>query len=181
MTGGYIGVDVFFVISGFLITSQLVRELRATGKLSFRGFYARRIRPILPAATLTTIVTVLVSGLVLSPLAACREFGDARAAAVFVANLHFTARDADYFNATLPPSPMQHYWSLSVEEQFYFVWPLILVVSSLVWLRVRGRSADPTRARDAAAVSPPARRPRLRVVVTVLAALALVSFADSVI
>jgi peptidoglycan/LPS O-acetylase OafA/YrhL len=182
VSGGYIGVDVFFVISGFLITSQLVRELRTTGRLSFRGFYARRIRRILPAATLTTVVTVLVSGLVLSPLAARREFGDARAAAVFVANIHFAARDADYFNATLPPSPMQHYWSLSVEEQFYFVWPLLLVLSSLVWLRVRRRSANRSGPREAPPASlSPARRPRLRAVVAVLGAVALFSFADSVI
>jgi peptidoglycan/LPS O-acetylase OafA/YrhL len=181
VSGGYVGVDVFFVISGFLITSQLVRELRATGKVSFRGFYARRIRRILPAATLTTIVTVLVSGLVLSPLAAQREFGDARAAAVFVANMHFAARDADYFNATLPPSPMQHYWSLSVEEQFYFVWPLLLVASSLVWFGAHRRSAGRAGAHEASAAPSPGTRPRLRVVVAVLGALALLSFADSVI
>jgi len=181
VSGGYVGVDVFFVISGFLITSQLVRELRGTGKLSFRGFYARRIRRILPAATLTTIVTVIVSGLVLSPLPARREFADARAAAVFVANIHFAARDADYFNATLPPSPMQHYWSLSVEEQFYFVWPLLLVASSLVWLRVRHRAAGGAGARDVPPASSPGKRPRLRVVVAVLGTLALLSFADSVI
>src|SRR5947209_13701444 len=70
VTGGYVGVDVFFVISGFLITRQLVRELLATGKISFRGFYARRARRILPAAALATIVTVIAAGLVLSPLSA---------------------------------------------------------------------------------------------------------------
>jgi peptidoglycan/LPS O-acetylase OafA/YrhL len=180
VSGGYVGVDVFFVISGFLITSQLVRELRATGKLSFRGFYARRIRRILPAATLTTIVTVLVAGLVLSPLPAQRTFGDARAAAVFVANFHFAARDADYFNASLTPSPMQHYWSLSVEEQFYFVWPLLLAGSSLVWLGLRRRSVNRADARARVAASS-AKRPRLGVVVAVLGALAMLSFADSVI
>jgi len=181
VSGGYVGVDVFFVISGFLITSQLVRELRTTGKLSFRGFYARRIRRILPAATLTTIVTVLVSGLVLSPLSALRTFGDARAAAVFAANIHFAARDADYFNASLTPSPMQHYWSLSVEEQFYFVWPLLLVVSSLVWLRVGRRSVNSSGEGESPPASSPVKPPRLSVVVTVLGVLAMLSFAASVI
>ena len=139
---GYVGVDVFFVISGFLITTQLVRELRQTGRISLCGFYARRARRILPAATLTTVVTVVAAGLLLPPLAAIRVFGDARAAAVFGANIHFAARDANYFTADLPPSPLQHYWSLSLEEQFYFVWPLLLVLSSLVGLR-HGKASVP--------------------------------------
>jgi peptidoglycan/LPS O-acetylase OafA/YrhL len=178
--GGYVGVDVFFVISGFLITTQLVRELRETGRISLSGFYARRARRILPAATLTTIVTVIAAGVLLSPLAAIRVFGDARAAAVFGANIHFAARDANYFSADLPPSPLQHYWSLSVEEQFYFVWPLLLILSSLVWLGIRHRStrAAPADARDPAAQS--RARPRFRVVIVILAAVATLSFVGSV-
>jgi peptidoglycan/LPS O-acetylase OafA/YrhL len=176
-----VGVDVFFVISGFLITTQLVRELRETGRISLSGFYARRARRILPAATLTTIVTVVAAGLLLSPLAAIRVFGDARAAAVFGANIHFAARDADYFSADLPPSPLQHYWSLSVEEQFYFVWPLLLVLSSLVWLGIRHRSARaaPADSRDPAAQS--RARPRFPVVIVIFAAVAMLSFAGSVV
>jgi hypothetical protein len=83
VTGGYVGVDVFFVISGFLITRQLVRELSANGKISLMGFYARRARRILPAAALTTMVTVVAAGLLLSPLPAMRVFSDARAAALW--------------------------------------------------------------------------------------------------
>jgi peptidoglycan/LPS O-acetylase OafA/YrhL len=137
ITGGYVGVDVFFVISGFLITGQLARELAASGRVSFLGFYARRARRILPAATLVTTVTVIASALLLNPLAAQRLLADARSAVFFGANFHFAARGADYFNAGLAPSPLQHYWSLSVEEQFYIVWPLLLVASSLVWLGKR--------------------------------------------
>ena len=168
ISGGYVGVDVFFVISGFLITGQLVRELRTHGQVSFLGFYARRARRILPAATLTTMVTVLVSAVVLDPLTARRVLGDGLAAVFFGANYHFAAQGADYFNAGMSPSPMQHYWSLSVEEQFYIVWPLLLVLSSLVWVR----------ARRARALAP--RRPQLRVVIAVLGALALVSLLASI-
>ena len=166
VSGGYVGVDVFFVISGFLITTQLARELVTAGKVSLLRFYARRARRILPAATVVTVTTVIVSGMVLFPLAARRVFDDARAAAVFSANTHFASAAADYFNSDLPLSPMQHYWSLSVEEQFYFVWPLLLIVSSLVWLTVLRRSQ---RRRPPAA-------PRLKIVIVALAAVATASF-----
>ena len=142
--GGYVGVDVFFVISGFLITGQLVRELRTDGRISFLAFYARRARRILPAAMLTVIVTAVASALLLNPLAAKRALDDVLSAIYFGANVHFAAQGADYFNAGLSPSPIQHFWSLAVEEQFYIVWPLLLVVSSLVWLR--STTSEQTRA-----------------------------------
>ena len=138
--GGYVGVDVFFVISGFLITGQLVRELQTSGRISLMAFYARRARRILPVALLTVTVTAVASALLLNPLAAERSLHDGLSAIYFGANVHFAARGADYFNAGLSPSPFQHFWSLAVEEQFYIVWPLLLVVSSLVWLGVRSRS-----------------------------------------
>lgn len=182
--GGYVGVDVFFVISGFLITSQLVRELRVNGQISFTGFYARRARRILPAATLTTIVTVIAAGILLSPLPAMRVFSDARSAAVFGANIHFAARDANYFNDSLSPSPLQHYWSLSVEEQFYFVWPLLLVVSSLVWLESGRRSArrkrNGTRTHDGSEPRP-RRRPRSAAIIVALCLAGAASFLASLV
>ena len=167
--GGYVGVDVFFVISGFLITGQLVRELRTDGRISFLGFYARRARRILPAAVLTVIVTAVASALLLNPLAAQRALGDVLPAIHFGANVHFAAQGTDYFNAGLSPSPIQHFWSLAVEEQFYIVWPLLLVASSLVWLRAHRRGALGR-----------VRRPMLGAVTAVLAILAAVSLMASI-
>jgi peptidoglycan/LPS O-acetylase OafA/YrhL len=175
--GGYVGVDVFFVISGFLITSQLARELRANGRISFAGFYARRARRILPAATVTTIVTVVAAGILLSPLPAMRVFSDARSAAVFGANIHFAARDANYFNDSLSPSPLQHYWSLSVEEQFYVVWPLLLVLSSLAWLGAIGRLGRTKHDRS----KPRRARPRPGAIIVVLCLAGAASFLASVV
>ncbi|MGO9908879.1 MAG: acyltransferase family protein [Solirubrobacteraceae bacterium] len=167
--GGYVGVDVFFVISGFLITGQLVRELGTDGRISFLAFYARRARRILPAAMLTLIVTAVASALLLNPLAAKRALTDVLSAIYFGANFHFAAQGADYFNAGLSPSPVQHFWSLSVEEQFYIVWPLLLVVSSLGWLRVsrRGRRER-------------VRRPVIGAVIVLLAILAAISLMASI-
>src|SRR5437588_3351234 len=92
VSGGFVGVDVFFVISGFLITGQLMRELRARRRISFVAFYARRARRILPAATLTVMVTAVASALLLDPLAAKRALGDGLSAVYFGANFHFAAQ-----------------------------------------------------------------------------------------
>ena len=142
LSGGFCGVDVFFVISGFLITRQLVRELQGTGSIDLPAFYARRIRRIIPGATLVTATTVIASALLLAPLAARRVFGDVLAAVCFGANFRFAAEGANYFDSSLPPSPLQHFWSLSVEEQFYVVWPLLLLIASLAWARRRRAAGD---------------------------------------
>ncbi|OKH74705.1 hypothetical protein EB72_15460 [Mycobacterium sp. SWH-M1] len=125
--GGFVGVDVFFVLSGFLITGMLLRERTTTHEVSFRHFYVRRAKRILPSALLVLTVTVLCAHLVFPAGRAKQTFVDALYAAVFSANFRFEALGADYFQQNLPPSPIQHYWSLSVEEQFYFVWPALLV------------------------------------------------------
>jgi peptidoglycan/LPS O-acetylase OafA/YrhL len=164
--GGYIGVDVFFVISGFLITRQLTRELESRGRISFLGFYARRARRILPAATLTVMVTALASALLLNPLAAQRAETDGLSAIYFGANFHFAVQGADYFNQGLSPSPFQHFWSLSVEEQFYIIWPLLLLTSSLAWLGLRRRGGT--------------RRPVMGAVVVALAIVAGISLLESI-
>ncbi|MCV7416426.1 acyltransferase [Mycolicibacterium litorale] len=124
--GGFVGVDVFFVLSGFFITGLLIRERTATGSLSFRNFYIRRARRILPSAVLVLVVTVIGSYALFPALRAKETLIDALYAAVFAANYRFETVGADYFQKDQPPSPVQHYWSLSIEEQFYFVWPLLL-------------------------------------------------------
>ena len=128
--GGFVGVDVFFVLSGFLITRLLLKELASTGTLSLPTFWARRARRLLPASCLVLVVTVLGGALVLSPLAQRNLAIDAMAAGVFVVNFVFAGRFGDYFAAQLAeaqPSALLHYWSLAVEEQFYLLWPLLLV------------------------------------------------------
>jgi peptidoglycan/LPS O-acetylase OafA/YrhL len=130
VAGGYVGVDVFFVISGFLITSLLVRELRGTGRISLPRFYARRALRLLPASTVLVAATLVGAWLWLSPLR-FTEFGrDAAAGAVYLSNVRFALAGTDYLASADPPSPLQHLWSLAVEEQFYLLWPaLILAVT----------------------------------------------------
>jgi peptidoglycan/LPS O-acetylase OafA/YrhL len=136
-TGSFVGVDVFFVISGYLITGILLREFGARQTISFRGFYARRIKRILPAGLFvigaTVCATRVLAGIDRYHFAA----KDAIAAVLFDANWHFAGTGVNYFNEALPPSPLQHYWSLSVEEQFYFVWPWLLLGLLLMGLRLR--------------------------------------------
>ncbi|MFC4784108.1 acyltransferase family protein [Nocardioides sp. MAHUQ-72] len=140
ISGGFIGVDVFFVVSGFLITSLLVREVDRTGRVSLVDFYARRARRILPAATVVTLATVVGSTVLLAMLRTQTVITDAVWATLFAANVRFAMVGTDYFAQGEPPSPLQHYWSLSVEEQFYLVWPVILLLCA-VWARRRSRTA----------------------------------------
>ncbi|MGH3469756.1 MAG: acyltransferase family protein, partial [Thermocrispum sp.] len=128
LSGGYIGVDVFFVVSGFLITSILLSDHERHGRVSFARFYARRARRILPAASVVLLATLLASWRLLDYVRANDVVGDVVWAAFFGANLRFAAQDTDYFAADLAPSPVQHFWSLAVEEQFYLLWPVLLAV-----------------------------------------------------
>ncbi|MGA5900313.1 acyltransferase family protein [Streptomyces venetus] len=136
VSGGYIGVDVFFVISGFLITSLLLRELATTGRVSVRAFYARRVLRLLPASSLVIAVTLGGAWLFLSKARLTEYAGDALASALYAVNVRLAAAGTDYLAQNSPPSPFQHFWSLAVEEQFYLVWPLLLL---LTWRIARGR------------------------------------------
>ncbi len=150
--GGYVGVDVFFVISGFLITQLLWSELSAGGRLSFASFYARRARRLLPSAVLVIVVTVVVSVAVLGPLEVKVVAKDAVACALYVGNYRFAFQATNYLNAHGPVSPLQNYWSLGVEEQFYLVWPALLVGASLIGRRSRGRHRQASAERSRGAV-----------------------------
>ncbi|GGK89633.1 acyltransferase family protein [Mangrovihabitans endophyticus] len=127
LAGGYVGVDVFFVISGFLITTLLAREVTTTGRISLSRFYARRAVRLLPASTLVLAVSLAASWVWLSPVRVAEHAGDALAAALYSVNIRLATGGTDYF-ADAAPSPFQHFWSLAVEEQFYLLWPLIIIV-----------------------------------------------------
>ena len=169
LPGGFVGVDVFFVISGYLIAGLLYREVLLTGQVSIGSFWARRARRILPAATLVTVVTVIASLAWMSLLDARQVVIDALWASAFAANIHFAQQGVFYFAQDTGPSPLQHYWSLAVEEQFYVVWPLLLVGCLAV-----ARLVSPRRGR--ARVE---RLPRTAVL-TMLVVLSLASLAWSI-
>ena len=148
LPGGFIGVDVFFVVSGYLITSLLLGDVARRGRISLVDFYARRARRIVPAATVVTLATVAVAILTLPLLRVRTILTDAVWATFFGANIRMAEVGTDYFAIGQPPSPLRHYWSLSVEEQFYLVWPALLLGLLLLVRWRRGGSIETFR-RDA--------------------------------
>jgi peptidoglycan/LPS O-acetylase OafA/YrhL len=136
LPGGYVGVDAFFVISGFLITSHLMREVDRTGRVNLADFWARRIRRLLPAAYAVLLVSA-VGVLVWVPRLMWQQFfGEILAATLYVENWALAISAVDYLAAENTPSPAQHYWTLSAEEQFYLLWPVLLLLA--LWLCRRG-------------------------------------------
>ena len=126
--GGYVGVDIFYVISGYLITGLIIRELESAQKFDFSKFYARRAKRLIPSSLLVVICTGIVGWIVL-PSSMRQTFGrDLIAASTYVSNFFFALWQNDYQNLNSTPSPFIHYWSLAVEEQFYLFWPLIVVI-----------------------------------------------------
>ncbi len=141
LPGGFVGVDVFFVISGFLITGLLVREVTTTGRVSLTRFWARRARRLLPAATLVLAVVTGLAYFVLPALDHGIVGADVVSAAFYVSNMRSAVQATDYLASDANPSPVLHFWSLGVEEQFYLVWPLLILVTALVLARRRRRIA----------------------------------------
>src|SRR5207302_8430066 len=125
--GGLLGVDLFFVVSGFLITSLLLAELQNAGRIGLGAFYRRRALRLLPALAVVLFVTVAMIG-TFWPQEVARFRGDLVASFGYVTNWWFIVRHESYFIASGRPSPFQHLWSLALEEQFYLVWPLALIL-----------------------------------------------------
>ena len=130
--GGFVGVDVFFVISGFLITGQLVREVEKHGRIIFSGFYFKRIRRLLPPAAIVVITTLLVSR-IWAPLLQTKALGtDTIFVAFYGLNYRLASEGINYQNENAAPSALQHFWSLAVEEQYYVLWPMIIMIIVLL-------------------------------------------------
>lgn len=139
--GGFVGLDIFFVLSGFLITGLIVGEFSRTGRISIRNFYARRAKRLLPMACTVLLVILVGSLMIFSTVRQVDTAGDVLAAALYFVNWHFIAEGVDYFAAQDGLiSPVQHYWSLSVEEQYYLIWPLLIVACTALAVRF-GRNA----------------------------------------
>jgi peptidoglycan/LPS O-acetylase OafA/YrhL len=128
MRGGFIGVDLFFVLSGFLVTNVMLAEHRTTGSIQLRRFYARRVRRLLPAALIAIVLICLLASVTEPRLVAMSFVNDARSSLLYVANWNFLGASTNYFADDVNKSPFLHFWSLAIEEQFYFAFPLLLVV-----------------------------------------------------
>ncbi|OBI82198.1 acyltransferase [Mycobacterium sp. 1245805.9] len=165
VSGGFVGPDIFFEISGFVITGQLWRQVSTTGTIGLRKFYGARARRLLPVSATVGVVTAIAAALLLPVVQAQSALKDAIACALYVPNFWFIAQQVDYF-AGGTPSPFQHYWTLGVEEQFYLLWPPLIVGTAWLIRRLRRRAKT-----DA----PVSKRPYLALVTVI----ATVSFALS--
>lgn len=139
VSGGFIGVDIFYVISGFLITGLLLREIDRTGTINFTEFYARRFKRLLPTSFFVLTITAIASWLLIPATMRASLGRDVIAASLYVSNYLFAWWQADYQNLDATPSPVIHYWSLAVEEQFYVVWPLLILLFSTFAKRLNNK------------------------------------------
>lgn len=139
-SGGFVGVDVFFALSGYLITGLIVAEVEQTGRLDFKNFYARRVRRLLPASGLLVVFTLMLGLFVYSPLELASYARWAVYTSLYISNIAFMRDAANYFASDIEANPFLHTWSLAVEEQFYLLWPAFVLLA-LSRLRSRRRLA----------------------------------------
>ena len=140
LPGGFAGVDVFFVISGFLITGHLLREYQKTGRIALLDFWGRRAKRLVPAAALVLTVTWVASRFVLPATQLADTASQIRASALYYQNWQLAWNAVDYLKSDSAASPVQHFWSLSVEEQFYLGWPLLFLLAALAALTAQRRA-----------------------------------------
>lgn len=138
-SGGYVGVDIFFVISGFLITNIIMKEINNTGSFSFVNFYTRRTRRILPALTFVLVLTFILSIWLLN-LSKFKVFGGSLATSIISFSNFFFYKQSGYFDIYSQSNPLLHTWSLGVEEQFYIFWPIILLIASNCYFKFKNKS-----------------------------------------
>ena len=131
--GGFIGVDVFFVLSGYLITGLLLQEIKETGEIKFLKFYARRLKRLLPALLFMVILTSFLAALLFAPLEQLSHVAAARTASVWFSNIYFAITNFGYFDKSVDENLFLHTWSLGVEEQFYLVWPVLIMFLLGAW------------------------------------------------
>lgn len=144
LAGGFVGVDVFFVLSGYLITGLLIQEISLTGNLKFADFYARRLRRLMPALLLMLLCVCLLGWLLLIPLAQFEQAKAAGGAAIWLSNFYFAFSNLGYFSPDAKTNLFLHTWSLGVEEQFYVIWPLLMVLVTGAW-QGAGKPPQPRR------------------------------------
>ena len=140
VSGGFIGVDIFYVISGFLITGLLMREIDRTGTINFKEFYARRFKRLLPTSFFVLAVTAVFAWFLLPGIARASLGRDVIAASLYVSNYLFAWWQTDYQNLDATPSPVIHYWSLAVEEQFYLLWPLLILAFFFLAMKFKSKN-----------------------------------------
>src|SRR5215472_16368163 len=141
LPGGFAGVDVFFVISGYLITGQLWRGYAQTGKVGLGGFWGRRARRLIPAAALVLTVTWIASRVIEPATQLAGTAQQVLASALYYQNWQLASDAVSYFKSADAATPVQHFWSLSVEEQFYLVWPLLFLLAAFLTALLAPRRA----------------------------------------